>query len=304
MEPVLEIKNLYKHYGRIKAVRDLSLTIQPGTVFGLLGPNGSGKTTTLGVVLDVTRKTKGEFTWFGLPPTNQVRKKIGAILESPSFYPYLSAAENLKVVAQIKNVPYKNIDQVLEKVSLLDRKKDKFQTYSLGMKQRLAIASALLSDPAVLVLDEPTNGLDPQGIADVRNLILKISAEGKTIILASHLLDEVQKVCTDFAVLNKGKVVYSGNVEDALNRRESIVLAAPDTSRLLVALKNYPFGYNMSVNHQTITIHLKEGKTSFDINQYLVGQGIVLSLLSTERENLEKQFLEILSQSNDQTISH
>ena len=209
METILEISHLYKNYGKIKAVQDLNLQVESGTVFGLLGPNGSGKTTTLGIVLDVVHKTKGEFRWFGMPPTNNSRKKIGAILEAPAFYPYLSAVENLKIVAQIKNTPFDRIELVLEKVGLLDRRNDRFQTYSLGMKQRLAIGSALLSDPLVLLLDEPTNGLDPQGIADVRELILKISAEGKTIILASHLLDEVQKVCSHFAVLNKGQMLYS-----------------------------------------------------------------------------------------------
>jgi ABC-2 type transport system ATP-binding protein len=304
MEQLLEIKNLYKNYGKIKAVENLSLSVTPGSVFGLLGPNGSGKTTTLGVVLGVLKKTKGSFTWFGKEPSAESRKKIGAILEAPSFYPYLSGEENLKVVAQIKNIPYTQIDIVLDKVSLLSRKNDKFQTYSLGMKQRLAIASALLSDPYVLVLDEPTNGLDPQGIADVRELILNISGEGKTILLASHLLDEVQKVCTHFAVLNKGKVLYTGDVNEALSKKESIELAAPNIEQLVEITRSYPYCSEIIENHEKITVKLTEGKSGFDLNQYLVNKGIVISHLSTVRGNLEQQFLEILSQSNDQAISN
>lgn len=297
MKNILQITNLYKNYGRIKAVQDLSLAVAPGTVFGLLGPNGSGKTTTLGVILDVVRKTSGQYTWFDEPPTHHTRKKIGAILEAPAFYPYLSAVENLRIVAQIKGIGYDKIDPVLEKTGLLDRKKDRYQTYSLGMKQRLAIASALLSDPHVLVLDEPTNGLDPQGIADVRELILKISGEGKTIILASHLLDEVQKVCTHFAVLNKGRALYSGSVEEALSNTETIEVAAPNLNELMDVVKQYNHTKEIRQNHQKIIVHLADQKTGHDLNTYLVGKGIVVSHLATERKNLEEQFLEILSQS-------
>jgi len=297
MKNVLQINNLYKNYGRIKAVQDLSLTIAPGTVFGLLGPNGSGKTTTLGVILDVVKKTSGQYTWFDEPPTHHARKKIGAILEAPAFYPYLSAVENLRVVAQIKEVGYDRIDNVLEKTGLIDRKNDRFQSYSLGMKQRLAIASALLSDPYVLVLDEPTNGLDPQGIADVRELIIKISSEGKTIILASHLLDEVQKVCTHFAVLSKGKNLYSGSVEEALSNTETIEVSAPNLDELMETIKQYEHVTDVSKNNQKIIVHLANQLTGHDLNTYLVGKGIVVSHLATERKNLEEQFLEILSQS-------
>ena len=296
METILEISNLYKNYGKIKAVQDLSLKITSGTVFGLLGPNGSGKTTTLGVALDVVQKTSGDYQWFGKPPTKEARKKIGAILESPAFYPYLSAVNNLKVVARIKGTPYNRIDAVIEKVGLSERKNDRYQTYSLGMKQRLAIASALLSDPHVLVLDEPTNGLDPQGIADVRELILKISSEGKTIILASHLLDEVQKVCSHFAVLNKGKTLYTGSVEETLSNKESLEVAAPDLESLQSVVSQYKYCKDAQLGHQKIIVHLNNGKTGYDLNSYLVNKGIVVSLLATERKNLEEQFLEILSQ--------
>ncbi|UII23600.1 ABC transporter ATP-binding protein [Fulvivirga ligni] len=203
METVLQIKNLTKRYGRLTAVNKLNLEIQKGCVFGILGPNGSGKTTTLGILLDVINKTDGDFSWFGQPATKEMRKRVGAILETPIFYPYLSAVKNLEIVAAIKGAPVANIEPVLKKVELYERRFDKFRTYSLGMKQRLSIASALLCDPEVMILDEPTNGLDPQGIAEIRRLIKEIAADGKTIILASHLLDEVQKVCTHFCILKK-----------------------------------------------------------------------------------------------------
>jgi ABC-2 type transport system ATP-binding protein len=296
MEKILEITDLHKYFGKIKAVQGLTLEVLPGMVFGLLGPNGSGKTTTLGVVLDVVARTSGEYKWYGKDPSKQVRKKIGAILEAPCFYPYLSGAENLKIAARIKEVPYSRIDAVLESVELLDRRNHKFQTYSLGMKQRLAIASALLSDPQVLVLDEPTNGLDPTGIADVREIIKKLAAEGKTIILASHLLDEVQKVCTNFAVLSKGKKVYAGSVEEAMGDTEKVEVAAPNIDSLEEKSRTCPFVTDVERNNQHLLVSLQDGKNSFELNQYLSQQGIIVSQLTTIKKNLEKQFLEILSQ--------
>lgn len=296
MEKILEINDLHKYFGKIKAVQGLSLDVLPGMVFGLLGPNGSGKTTTLGVVLDVISKTRGDYKWYGQPPSKKIRKKIGAILEAPAFYPYLSGEDNLKITARIKEVPYSEIDSILKKVDLYDRRKHKFQTYSLGMKQRLAIASALLSDPYVLVLDEPTNGLDPTGIADVREIIRRVSADGKTIILASHLLDEVQKVCTHFAVLNKGKKVYAGSVDEASGDTEKVEVAAPDMDNLENKIRACSFVNNVERNSQYLMVNLKDGKDSYELNQYLYQQGIIVSRLTTVKKNLEKQFLEILSQ--------
>lgn len=296
MEKILEITDLHKHFGKIKAVQGLSLDVLPGMVFGLLGPNGSGKTTTLGVVLDVVAKTSGEYRWYGKQPSKQIRKQIGAILEAPAFYPYLSGADNLKIAARIKEVSQSQIDAVLKSVDLYERRHHKFQTYSLGMKQRLAIASALLSDPQVLVLDEPTNGLDPTGIADVRTIIRRLSADGKTIILASHLLDEVQKVCTHFAVLNRGKKVFAGSVEDAMGDTEKVEVAAPDMDRLEEKARSCPFVTAVEKNSQALILSMQDGKDSFELNTYLSQQGIVVSQLTTIKKNLEKQFLEILSQ--------
>ncbi len=205
-EIILSIENLHKKYGSVHAVNNLSFTIKKGNVYGILGPNGSGKSTTLGIVLNVVNKTSGNFSWFnGSISTHKALKKVGAIIERPNFYPYMTAFDNLKLVCKIKSITTDKILEKLELVHLLDRKDSKFKTFSLGMKQRLAIASALLNDPEILILDEPTNGLDPQGIHQIREIITEITAQGTTILLASHLLDEVEKVCSHVVILRQGK---------------------------------------------------------------------------------------------------
>ena len=218
LETILTINNLTKKFGYLTAVKDLSFTINKGNVYGILGPNGSGKSTTLGIVLNVVNKTHGDFNWFdGTVDTHEALKKVGAIIERPNFYPYMTAAQNLKLVCKIKGVDTSKIEEKLEVVGLLDRKDHKFKTYSLGMKQRLAIASALLNDPEILILDEPTNGLDPQGIHQIREIIKNIAKNGTTILLASHLLDEVEKVCSHVVVLRKGEKLYSGRVDEMIS---------------------------------------------------------------------------------------
>ena len=211
MEKVLTISGLQKNYGKIHAVNDLSLSVERGSVYGILGPNGSGKTTTLAIILGVVNSNGGSYSWFGNENSKNDRKRIGAILEQPLFYPYLTAEKNLQIVASIKGVEYSDIERVLKIVELFERKDSKFRTFSYGMKQRLAIASALLGNPEVLIFDEPTNGLDPKGIAEIRELIIKIAKQGITILLASHLLDEVQKTCSHVAVLKSGKKLYEGS---------------------------------------------------------------------------------------------
>lgn len=295
-EIILELDGLTKHYGRIKAVDGLSLTVNKGDVFGILGPNGSGKTTTLGVILDVVNRTSGDFKWFGEKPSTSHRKKIGAILETPVFYPYLSGYKNMQIIAEIKEVPYEKIEGVIAKVNLADRQHDKFKTYSLGMKQRLAIAAALLCDPEVMILDEPTNGLDPQGIADIRELIIQIGKEGKTIILASHLLDEVQKVCTHFAVLKNGKKLYQGSVDEVSKGLNEVEVKSED-SKAAELLKNFEGVTEVLQDGDILTAKLKDGLSATEINKYLFENGVVASHLFTKRKSLEKQFLEILEES-------
>ena len=301
--PILHIQNLHKHFGKVHAVNDLSLEVLPGQVFGILGPNGSGKTTTLGIILDVIKKKSGEYRWFGEPPSAESRKKIGAILETPVYYPYLSAVDNLKIVALIKGVDESRIDSVLKTVDLHERKFDAFKTYSLGMKQRLAIASALLADPEVMILDEPTNGLDPQGIAEIRQLIIQIAQQGKTIILASHLLDEVQKVCSHFAVLKKGKLIYSGSVDEALTGTDTVEIAADDMDLLEETIKQFAYTQSVRPEKQFLRVRLKNNQSSIDLNRFLVEQGIVVSHLSQRTNSLEQQFLQILAADSSSATS-
>ncbi len=233
METILTVSNLTKKFGYLTAVKDLSFSIEKGNVYGILGPNGSGKSTTLGIVLNVVNRTSGNFTWFdGHTTTHDALKKVGAIIERPNFYPYMSAVQNLKLVCKIKEVSEDRIEETLELVGLWERRHSKFRTYSLGMKQRLAIASALLNDPEILILDEPTNGLDPQGIHQIRQIIKKIASQGTTILLASHLLDEVEKVCTHVVILRKGEKLYSGRVDNMLASHGYLELGCRDTKAL------------------------------------------------------------------------
>jgi len=294
LENVLSTQQLSKHYGSLKAVHNLELNIPKGSVFGILGPNGSGKTTTLGMLLDVIQPTSGSYKWFGENGTKEQRKKIGAILETPIFYPYLSAYKNLKIIALIKEVPEERISEVLTQVGLAQRQNDAFRTYSLGMKQRLSIASALLCNPEVMILDEPTNGLDPQGIADIRALIIDIAQHGKTIILASHLLDEVQKVCTDFAVLKNGNLIYTGKVDDVSKGESKVILKANGDIETILANCPLVAQSELGINGQ-FEIIMAEGKTADDLSAYLFDQKIMVTHLETQTKTLEKQFLELLN---------
>lgn len=294
MEFVLETLQLSKNYGRLKAVDKLDLKIPKGSVFGILGPNGSGKTTTLGMLLDVIQPSSGSYKWFGKAGNKEQRKKIGAILETPIFYPYLSAYKNLKIVALIKEVSYDRIEPVLEQVGLLSRQHDNFKTYSLGMKQRLSIASALLCDPEVMILDEPTNGLDPQGIVEIRTLIIDIAKQGKTIVLASHLLDEVQKVCSDFGVLKNGKLIYTGKIEDVTKGDSKVIVQADTDITSILADCPLVIETNRLLNNH-LELKMKEGHTASDLNAYLFKNNVVVSHLETRKRSLEKQFLELLN---------
>ena len=292
MNKILTVNNLTKKFGYLTAVKNLSFTIEKGNVYGILGPNGSGKSTTLGIVLNVVNRTEGDFSWFdGNTSTHEALKKVGAIIERPNFYPYMSAVQNLKLVCKIKEVSEKKVEEKLELVGLLDRKNSKFQTYSLGMKQRLAIASALLNDPEILILDEPTNGLDPQGIHQIREIIKKIASQGTTILLASHLLDEVEKVCSHVIILRKGEKLYSGRVDGMLASHGFFELKTNTVDILKAFLeKSASFG-QVKVENGLVTVILKEEMDASDLNKKLFAQGIVLSHLVKRKESLEEQFL-------------
>ena len=289
---ILSIKNLHKNYGKIHAVNNVSLEIQKGNVYGILGPNGSGKSTTLGIVLNVVNKTSGEYQWFGgTSETHEALKKVGAIIERPNFYPYMTAKENLELVCKIKNINYSKVDEKLETVGLIDRKDSKFKTFSLGMKQRLAIASALLNDPEILILDEPTNGLDPQGIHQIRDLIRVIAAQGTTILLASHLLDEVEKVCSHVLVLRFGEVLYCGTVDGMTNQNGFFELQADNNSQLFSALENHPEVEKIAEVEGKVIIHFRNQFDPSLLNRYLAEKGIYLSHLVHKKTSLEEQFL-------------
>ena len=293
---ILEINKLSKKYKDVLALDSLSLKVEKGTIFGLLGPNGSGKTTTLGILLGVLRQSTGSYSWFENGDATENRLRIGALLETPNFYPYLTAVRNLEIVAKIKklNNPSERIDSVLKIVNLYQRKDSNFKTYSLGMKQRLAIAAAILNDPEVLVLDEPTNGLDPQGIAEIRELIITISKEGKTIIIASHILDEIEKVCTHVAILKFGNLVRQGTIEDIIGGDNFVIIAANDMALTKTAIDENPQMKISKTAETEITIKVSKEMTTEMINQYFFDKGIVLSKLKSHSESLETQFLEII----------
>ncbi len=294
-DTILSIRNLTKHYGHIHAVNDLSLEVKKGEVYGILGPNGSGKTTTLGMILGVVNPTRGTYAWFGQPTSHQHRKRIGSILEQPIFYPYLSPLQNLKIVSLIKEVPASNPEELLKMVGLYERRHSRFSTFSYGMRQRMALAASMLCDPEVLILDEPTNGLDPQGIAEVRALIRTVAARGVTIILASHLLDEVQKTCTHVCVLDKGKRLFAGNVEEVLRETIMVEIAAADLQKLEQALKASSLTLSVDRQNDMLVVKLAENVTGSDLNAALHAQGIVLSHLVQRRKTLENYFLELLN---------
>ena len=291
---ILKISNLTKKYGLLTAVSDLSFDIEKGSVYGILGPNGSGKSTTLGIVLNVVNKTAGDFSWFGgALTTHQALKKVGAIIERPNFYPYMTAYQNLKLVCKIKGVSYDSIEKTLEIVGLDDRKHSKFSTFSLGMKQRLAIASALLNDPEILILDEPTNGLDPQGIHQIREIIKDISQQGTTILLASHLLDEVEKVCTHVVVLSKGVNLFSGRVDELISSHGFFELKTHQKEDLLKLLESHPNFSHTKIENDLITAFLETPMEAEEFNRLLFKNGIVLSHLVKRKESLEEQFLQL-----------
>lgn len=278
-------------------MKDLSFSIEKGNVYGILGPNGSGKSTTLGVVLNVVNKTSGDFQWFdGRESTHEALKKVGAIIERPNFYPYMTAAQNLELVCKIKNVAPDKIDEKLQLVGLLDRKDSKFKTFSLGMKQRLAIASALLNDPEILILDEPTNGLDPQGIHQIREIITRIATNGTTILLASHLLDEVEKVCTHVVIIRKGEKLYSGPVDQMNASFGFFELKAADPEKLYHLLEDHPSFGKLTRKGDVLVALLSEPLEAETLNEYLFERGLVLSQLVKRKESLEEQFLQLTNQ--------
>jgi ABC-2 type transport system ATP-binding protein len=292
VQKVLSLQNISKSYGQIQALKNVSFEVPQGSVFGILGPNGSGKTTLLGIVLDVLNADSGQYQWLENIAAHDARKQIGSLLETPNFYHYLSAVNNLKIAAEIKQRGLNDIERVLEKVNLLQRKDSAFQTYSLGMKQRLAIASTLLGNPKVLVFDEPTNGLDPAGIAEIRDLIRQLNAEGYTIIMASHLLDEVEKVCTHVAILKQGNLLLTGPVNEVLLSDDIIEIAANDMNLLESIIAAMPGITKVSRGNNILIVNAGETQSN-QINKYCADKGITLSHLALKKKSLETKFMEL-----------
>ena len=303
---VLTINNLSKNYGGVRALRDISFTVPKGTVFGILGPNGSGKTTLLGIVMDILKATNGTYSWMDQQYTDAIRRQIGTLLETPNFYSYLSAENNLKIAARIKGKGEEDIPKVLQLVNLYQRKDSKFSTYSLGMKQRLAIASTLLGDPDILVFDEPTNGLDPAGIAEIRELIKQLNKAGKTIIMASHILDEVEKVCTHVAIIQQGVLKTVGSVASVMNTSAKdnvtkllIEVSAADNVALKNILQELNGIENIAIEENELQLTCTESMTAEQINKFCFDRGVILSKLNLKRKSLETRFLEITGKQSD-----
>ncbi|MDR1055310.1 MAG: ATP-binding cassette domain-containing protein [Prevotellaceae bacterium] len=295
---VLLINNISKNYSTVRALNNVSFTVPEKCTFGILGPNGSGKTTLLGIVTEVLMPTSGSFTLFddNSMPKNEIRKKMGTMLETPNFYHYLSAERNLQISARIKGIDESEIDKVLKQVGLYERKLSKFNTFSLGMKQRLAIAAALLGSPKVLILDEPTNGLDPEGIAEIRGLIKQLGAEGHTIIMASHLLDEVEKVCTHVAILKSGNLLTAGRTDEVLANEDIVEVSAKDVDKLFVILKEAYSGLKITRDGNTVLLHFISNNIDTElINRYCFEHGVVPNKLLLKKKSLESMFLELVS---------
>lgn len=291
---VLEIINLSKSYGNIQAVKDLNLIIDQGDIFGILGPNGSGKTTTLSIIIDIIKADKGEYYWFGKKPDNKIHREIGTLIETPNFYPYLSCEQNLVIIAGIKKVSENDVERVLKTVKLYDRRHSKFKQLSLGMKQRLALASVLIGDPEVLVLDEPANGLDPEGIVEVRDIIKSEAAKSKTVILASHILDEVEKVCSHVGILKKGKLLSYGRVGELLFSDDEMIISTEKLPELGESLKNSTMVKTIIIEKEEIILTLNDGFSPVDINKYASEKGFDLTRLEIRKKTLEDQFLELV----------
>ncbi len=291
---ILSVENLSKNYGHIKALKGISFSVPKGSVFGILGPNGSGKTTMLGIVMSILKPTGGGYKLFDETPTDDHRKMIGTLLETPNFYHYLSAVDNLKITAAIKGKGGDDIEKVLQMVNLYQRKNSPFSSYSLGMKQRLAIAAALLGNPDVLVFDEPTNGLDPVGIAEIRDLIKQLAKQGKTIIMASHLLDEVEKVCTHVAILKQGDLVASGHVDEIFVHEDMVEVGAADNVRLKSALQSMPGVTRVKEETNFLLLYFPMGQSNLEaVNQHCFNNGVVLNHLQVKRKSLESKFFEL-----------
>ena len=298
---VIETAGLTKRFPAVLAVDRVSLTVEQGQVFGFLGPNGSGKTTTIGMLMGIIKPTAGSFRLFGAGAPRDLlaaRARVGATLETPNFYPYLSGRDNLRIAAAIKGIGKARIEECLDIVGLRGRGKHRFRTYSLGMKQRLALAATMLNDPELIVLDEPANGLDPKGMKEVRDIIRLLAERGKTIFLSSHLLWEVERTCTHVSIVRKGRVVGTGTVAEIVGGDVTAVVRAEDDEALRAALEAFPEATSVRASDEGLVVALASDDLAA-LNRYLAGQGIYVSHLARRHRSLEDAFMDLTGEDGD-----
>ncbi len=297
---ILRTEGLTKRYGQITAVQDMDLRVFQGEVFSFLGPNGSGKSTTVGMILGLIRPTRGRVLAFGSDMTLHpwpALKRIGAVIETPAFYPYLSGYDNLRALAvMLGDIPPGRIDHMLELAGLRERARDPYKSYSLGMKQRLGIASTLLRDPDLVILDEPTNGLDPAGTREVRELIPRLAHEGHAVFLCSHLLHEVQAVSDRVGIVRKGRLVAEGEVNELLRRGHYLRLSSDDNGALARVLSSIPWVNSIEALDGFVRAAVPPDRAA-DLNKALATQGIYLSELTPWETDLESVFLQLTGES-------
>lgn len=293
---IVETRNLTKRFGKITAVDELNIEVYRGEIFGFLGPNGSGKSTTMGMILGLIAPTSGNVRVFSMDVRRNlpgILRRTGALTESTGFYPYLSGRENLRYFARIAGgVTDSRIREVLETVDLANRADDPFSNYSLGMKQRLGLASALLGDPEFIILDEPTNGLDPAGMKEIRQLIIKLGELGKTVFLNSHLLHEVQQVCDRVAIIKKGRVITQGAVKELLNRKNQLQIRTTETQKAFNLLSAQDWLKEITQEDERILVEV-EPENSFKVSAFLAEHGIYLKEMRYIENSLEDLFLEL-----------
>jgi ABC-type multidrug transport system ATPase subunit len=297
---VIETHQLTKRYRTQLAVDAISFDVEEGQVFGFLGPNGSGKTTTIGMLLGIISANAGDvrlFERYGRAELHVARRRIGATLETPNFYPYMSGRDNLRIVANVKGVAHRRIDEVLDLVGLAARRKDRFAAYSLGMKQRLAIAATMIGNPELVILDEPANGLDPEGMREIREIIGRLADQGKTIFLSSHLLWEVERTCTHVAVIKKGSIVRQASVDELVGSGVVVGLTAPDPDALALAVGEYPGTSAVRADGRDVVADLRDDDLA-SLNRFLAGRGIWVSHLARRRRSLEDAFMELTGTSD------
>ena len=292
---VIETTGLAKRFRRTRAVDGIDFSVEQGQVYGFLGPNGSGKTTTIGMLLGIIGPTAGSMRLFGggTPrDLHHARQRIGATLEQPNFYPYMSGLDNLRIAARVKDKGQWEIDEALETVGLTARRRDLFQTYSLGMKQRLALAATMLGDPELVILDEPANGLDPEGMREIRDIITGFAQRGKTVFLSSHLLWEVERTCTHAAVIAKGRILAQGSVKALTAGAARVELRAGDLPRLTAIVKDYPGVVSANIEGDVVVVELK-GEDTAALNRFVTERGVYVSHLTVKQKSLEDAFLEL-----------